>query len=76
MFININNIILGCIIIYLFIIIQYKSNTLLSFTPDYNNNNSNNQNNQKDKEINKLKENQKEKEIKKLKNNQNDNEKL
>ena len=55
MFININNKILGCIIIYLFIIIQYKSNTLLSFIPDYNNNNSNIQNNKKDNEIEKLK---------------------
>ena len=40
-FIYINNIILGCIIIYLFINIQYKSNTFLPFIPDYNNNNSN-----------------------------------
>ena len=55
MFININNIILGCIIIYLFITIQYESNTLLSFIPDYNNNNSNNQNNKNDNEIEKLK---------------------
>ena len=72
MFININNIILGCIIIYLFIIIQYKSNTLLSFIPDYNNENSNNQKNQKEKEIEKLKNNKNDNE--KLKNNQNDNE--
>ena len=55
MFININNIILGCIIKYLLIIIQYKSNTLLSFIPDYNNENSNNQKSQKEKEIEKLK---------------------
>ena len=55
MFINIINIILGCIIIYLLIIIQYKSNTFLSFIPDYNNNNSNIQNNEKDNEIEKLK---------------------
>ena len=55
MFININNTILECIIIYLFIVIQYKSNTLLSFIPDYNNTNSSIQINQNDKEIEKLK---------------------
>ena len=63
MLININNIILGCIIIYLFIIIQYKSNTLLSFIPDYKNKNLNIQNNKNDNEIEKLK-----KEINKLNN--------
>ena len=57
MFININNIILGSIIIYLFIIIQHKSNTLLSFIPNYNNNNNSNiQNNKNENEIEKLKE--------------------
>ena len=55
MLIDINNIILACIIIYLFIIIQYTSNTFLSFIPDYNNENSNNQKNQNDNEIEKLK---------------------
>ena len=55
MFININNIILACIIIYLFIIIKNKSNTLLSFIPNYINNNSNMQNNKNDNEIEKLK---------------------
>ena len=55
MHININNIILGCIIIYLFNIIQYKSKTFLSFIPDYDINNLYIKNNQKDKEIEKLK---------------------
>ena len=79
MFININNTILECIIIYLFIVIQYKSNTLLSFIPNNNNKNSNNQKTQKDKENEKLKNNKKEnnkedKENEKLKNNKNDDE--
>ena len=34
--------ILACIIIYLFIFIQYKSNTFLSFIPNYNTQNSQN----------------------------------
>ena len=46
MFININNTILECIIIYLFIIIQYKSNTLLPFIPEYNNQNVDNLSNE------------------------------